>query len=147
MNVQDRYQYRRSFVENIIERPFLDVAQTNIANIDIHISFMDISSTSSSLELYRTSLGSVLQDVRHIYTDHIRSNDLCLLQKTDKNLNTVVASKLTIRQLRMQLNKNCATETGVYANDRNCTGPYKKKYRLTSFSGSSGPDTTSLNCT
>ena len=49
MNVQDRYQYRRSFEENIIKRPFLDIAQTDIANIDIHISFMDISSSGQAL--------------------------------------------------------------------------------------------------
>ena len=147
MNVQDRYQYRRSFVENIIERPFLDVAQTNIANIDIHISFMDISSTSQALNFIVQVLDPYYKTYGTFTPTISDPTTFAFLQKTDKNLNTVVASKLTIRQLRMQLNKNCATETGVYANDRNCTGPYKKKYRLTSFSGSSGPDTTSLNCT
>lgn len=51
----------------------------------------------------------------------------------------------------MTTNQNCASSTGIYT-DRDCIGPYKKKYRLTSFndtSSSTYPNTTALglNCT
>ena len=130
VTVQDRYQYRRSFLENIIERPFLDVSQTAIAGVDIHIQFMDISSTKQALN-FIVQIVDPYYKTYGTFTPTISDQDTFdFLQKTDKNLNTVVASKLTIRQLRTELNQNCATETGVYIEERDCTYLHYRHRRM-----------------
>jgi len=148
IQVQDRYQFRRYFVENIIEKPFIDTVQSDIANMDVHIDFKDISSATQALNFIVQVIDPYYK-MHGTFTPTISDpTTLDFLQKTDKNLNTVVASKLTIRQVRMEKNRNCASDTGVYANSRECVGPYVKDYRLTSFGGnlSNYPDTTLLDC-